>query len=561
MNSIFYKRFYVIILQEGMMNGYRLNFRLVLLGVTIACLLLGCGKDKEDSKSPRTVNSANQSLSSTDPGYGFTGGNSDWEPVIQQFEGVEMVLVPAGCFMMGDDDLNADEKPVHEVCFDEPYWIDRYELTNAQFASFEGQAGRESDSTGNDVPRDFITWFEAHRFCANRGEGIRLPTEAEWEYAASGPDNWEYPWGNEFVGDNVVWSEGAAPVLDGKDMANVGSKSGDMSWVGAFDMSGNASEWVNSVYMPYPYSSTDGRESNTDPGNLRVVRGGFASVNLPYFLRTAFRSSTDPASFIGQVGFRCARSKAVSPSTPPQSTPIPAGSSDVSWTPVIQEFDGVEMVLVPAGCFMMGSEKGDDDEKPAHQVCFDGPFWIDRYEVTNAQFAAFDGQAALASNWTEDNRPRESITWLEAQYFCISRQPGTRLPTEAEWEYAARGPNSWEFPWGNEFVGSNVVWFETSGERTADVGSKPEGASWVGALDMSGNVYEWVITLYGPYPYDYTDGRESRFYDPDLGANRVFRGGSWGSDDSHNLQAMNRLRMPSNDFQRFNLGFRCARSQ
>ena len=237
------------------------------------------------------------------------------------------------------------------------------------------------------------------------------------------------------------------------------------------------------------------------------------------------------------------------------------------WVPSTQEFDGVEMVLVPAGCFMMGSTDeqidyvvslgGERDwfiaEQPAHEQCFDQPFWADKYEVTNAQFERLGEEAALNSNWTDDNRPRERVTWLEAHDFCKKR--GARLPTEAEWEYAARGPDNLVYPWGNEFVADNVVYGGNSGNQTAEVGSKPGSSSWVGAYDLSGNVWEWTSTIFDTYPYDANSGRESN---NDVNNLRVLRGGSWNNAVSF-LRAANRGRSTPGDKNNY-FGFRCLRS-
>lgn len=224
---------------------------------------------------------------------------------------------------------------------------------------------------------------------------------------------------------------------------------------------------------------------------------------------------------------------------------IPTVSTNAEWTPVFQTFDGVEMALVPAGCFTMGHNDGRRDERPEHEKCIAVPFWIDRTEVTNAQFgrqSVFEG----------DNRPYTNLTWFEARDFCIGR--GGRLPTELEWEYAARGVDSLIYPWGNELNGQNLIFDGNAGNQTADVGSRPAGASWVGALDMSGNALEWVSSIYARYPYDANDGRENM---DDTTSPRVYRSG-WGSYIDFGLSASIRFHaLP--DMRDWFIGFRCVR--
>ncbi|HEX2905904.1 MAG TPA: SUMF1/EgtB/PvdO family nonheme iron enzyme [Phototrophicaceae bacterium] len=237
--------------------------------------------------------------------------------------------------------------------------------------------------------------------------------------------------------------------------------------------------------------------------------------------------------------------KTSTPTNTPTLSPFLIASTPVvhnaDWTPVEQDFDGVTMVLVPAGCFEMGNDpevqywdgsSWVQGVPSGGQQCFDQPFWLDKYEVTNAQYkkcvaagactppedrTAYDDTAAA-------DHPVVYVDWTQAQTYADWR--GCVLPTEREWEYVARGPDGLLFPWGNDFVVDNVVFGDNSGGQTARVGSRPGGASWVGALDLIGDVWEWVSSAYAAYPYNQDDGREDMNR---TNATRGLRGGSFGS--------------------------------
>jgi formylglycine-generating enzyme required for sulfatase activity len=282
--------------------------------------------------------------------------------------------------------------------------------------------------------------------------------------------------------------------------------------------------------------------------------------------------------FFALLTFSCSAPSSLTETGQPTATGIPVVTANAQWTPQFQDFDGVTMTLVPPGCFNMGSTQAQIDaldqqyrtttttttfsnEAPQTKICFDKPFWIDKTDVTQAQFKQLGGPAALSSYFTGDNRPVDSITWFAARDFC-EKQRGAHLPTEAEWEYAARGPDSWDYPWGNTFDSSKVVWGRNKSEGTDAVGGIPAGASWVGALDMSGNIFQWTSTIYDqtkfPYPYNATDGRESR---DDTSSERVLRGGSFIHNywDATVLRSANRVNYAP-DGVSVNFGFRCARS-
>jgi serine/threonine-protein kinase len=262
-----------------------------------------------------------------------------------------------------------------------------------------------------------------------------------------------------------------------------------------------------------------------------------------------------------------------------------------------RETDGMTMVYVPAGEFEMGSTEGDDGEEPVHMVALDA-FWLDQTEVSVAQFRQFvaatdhetmaeerGGSWAYTGNgweevegadWAhprgsasqaEDDHPVVHVSWHDADAYCA--WAGGRLPTEAEWEYAARGSESLIYPWGNEFDCSRGNFDDETFlddyvvpggagcdgyNRTAPVGSFPEGASWVDAYDLSGNVWEWVADWYGEDYYDQSP-RENPT-GPISGDYRVLRGGSW-YNSVRLVRGANRNRGEP-PYTRSSYGFRCV---
>jgi formylglycine-generating enzyme required for sulfatase activity len=304
---------------------------------------------------------------------------------------------------------------------------------------------------------------------------------------------------------------------------------------------------------------------------------------------------------IGLLIISCSPTSLTSPESTlePTTTPVPVGPTFQPGDIAFRRPDRVMMVYVPAFYLDMGStdeqlkaalsqcNEGPTEcrdrferEQPAHHVSLLRGFWIDRTEVTIGQYQkcvaagpceppAESGSHLRESYYGDgsyDDFPVIHVTWYSAAAYC--KWAGARLPTEAEWEYAARSWNNDIFPWGDELDGMRLNYcdanceFEWADESiddgyadTAPVGSYPEGASWCEALDLAGNVSEWTADWYGVYP----SGRESNPTGPDTGEHKVIRGGSWALPAVHARPTDRDYRLPGDWSD--DLGFRCVKDQ
>jgi formylglycine-generating enzyme required for sulfatase activity len=284
----------------------------------------------------------------------------------------------------------------------------------------------------------------------------------------------------------------------------------------------------------------------------------------------------------------------------PTKTGMPIKTSQPTVTALpasIVDDHNIPMAFVPQGKFIMGNNNGVPDEMPSGLVDVNA-FYIDKYETTNGQFAAFLNEKAaniltngekitlhgdllyylhIPPRWKDatlnrqdtifwnggtkytayqyyENNPVEYVTWFGAKAYCEWR--GARLPTEAEWEKAARGTDGRAYPWGED-INADFAFFHNgiSEYSTTDVGIYEAGKSTYGVYDLAGNVMEWVSSLYLPYPYSATDGRE----DLDARGNRVLRGSIYSSNDVNIIYSAQRKSLNPGISDAY-VGFRCAKS-
>jgi len=602
-----------------------------------------------------------------------------------------MLLVKKGSFTMGDNRGYGDsfETPFHDVELKYDFYLGECEVTFNEYDLFcdlterdkpyDGDWGRETRPVIN------VSWWDAIAYCnwlsENEGlskaydsqgnlldkngriavdisyvEGYRLPTEAEWEYAAKGGNESK---GYKYAGSNTVSDVAWYYSNSGDKTQEVGEKAPND--LGFYDMSGNVYEWCSDWYGDYS-SSAQTNPYNSTAGSDRVNRGG-GWYSTTKGLRVADRSDSNPTRAYNDVGFRIARTVPYEGENRPPLSPYNPSPSDESmivgvtsvtlswdsydpdgdtmtydvyfdtnvnqttkvssnqtentlirsnlsydttyyWKVVAKDSKGVTtegpewkfttltvpegMVLVEKGSFTMGDTWGDGfySEERTHEVLLTYNFYIGKYEVTFDKYDAFceatGWEKPHDDGWGRGSRPVIYVSWNDAIAYCnwlsekeglpkaydnngtlldkdgrvttdITKVLGYRLPSEAEWEYAARGGDKSN---GYKYSGSDnvddVAWYwDNSGRKTQEVGEKVPNE--LGIYDMSGNVDEWCSDWYG----NYSSSSQTNPYN-NSGSRRVYRGGSWDYHWSYARVAYRDKDTPSS--ARNVLGFRITRT-
>ena len=422
--------------------------------------------------------------------------------------GAEFMWIPAGKFIIGspaDEEWRNSDEVQNSVTISAGYWMGKHEVTQREWVAVMGtNPWPPYVGCTLECPVDRVSWEDVQEFIgklnereSGRGYVYRLPTEAEWEYAArAGATGPRYG----ALGE-IAWvspTSGGRPHVVGKKRGNV--------W-GLHDTLGNVAEWTADWYGAYP-SGLVADPAGPSMGTRRVARGGAYNQSLPTVHRAAWRGYAGPSRRIEGVGFRLVRT-------------MPA------WTNTL----GMEFVWMRTGKFRMGSpdgEKGRRKDEIQHPVQLGAGYWLGKYEVTRAEWRQVVGSVPPAPPHCRKDCPVASVSWEDAQEF-IRKLHGResrlgaryRLPTEAEWEYAARAGTT-----GARYGElDKIAWYAgNTGGKLSAVGRKRANA-W-GLHDMLGNVAEWTADWYGTYR-TYNGFAAVDPAGPRKGSLRVYRGGSY----------------------------------
>ena len=451
----------------------------------------------------------------------------------------KFVRVDGGTFTMGLKGGDADEATLHKVTVG-TFSIGTTEVTQKQWKDIMGWDDSRGNYNGDEFPMVKVSWFDALEFCnalskkdglkpcyekdgdnwiwKRDANGYRLPTEAEWEFAARGGNKSK---GYKFSGSNdageVAWHIGTADEYLRKVALLKPNE------LGIYDMCGNVCEWCwdywgKLSYTAAPQDNPTGLSKGQN--GRRLYRGGDVTDAVEKCI-LGHRACNDPGKLVGTIGFRLVKGEL------PKRT---------------------EYVLVQGGTFQMGGETNDGDATPVHTVTI-SPFYIGTTEVTQAQYKALMGKNP-SSHKGADDLPVEKVTWNDAAEYCnaLSKKDGLtpcyknsksgyicdftangwRLPTEAEWEFAARGGGKENFKFSGSNDSTEVGWITANSKCTRSVATLKPNA--LGLYDMTGNVREWCWDWWDKQSYTKHDPKDPKGV-PN-GTRRVNRGGDWGSDGS-----------------------------
>lgn len=516
---------------------------------------------------------------------------------------MEFLLVRPGTFVQGSDIGDADEAPARKVALTKPFYLGRYEVTQAQWRTITGET--PSRFKGDDFPVEGVSWEDCGRFLASlrsaTGRIFVLPTEAQWEYACRAGTTTEYSFGDESADlDAHAWYSGNS----GLSTHPVGQKAPN-AW-GFHDMHGNVYEWCADRYSEGGYRGGESADPVGAPtGWRRVLRGG-AWLYVAHNLRSADRAFSPPDYRSAEYGLRCVLlPRSDSDASVEERRPVALSAAELlvsqvesalaesdrlgaefllsqmaSLTPgdlrlaslgrriadlglppttlSVPLADGVAMgfVLIRPGFFTMGSDAGGSPlENPAHRVRVARAFYLAKYETTQAQWTAVMGRNPSSFQPPVADAgllPVENVSWQLAQRFFSSLDEktsvrGFRFPSEAEWEYACRAGTDGALH-GEGGRLDDYAWHgANAGGRTHIVGSKKPNA-W-GLYDMYGNVWEWCDDAFARYPGAAPSS-------VDFGGARVARGGAWNSAEAHVSSTYRHDVSPSLSLHYY--GLRCA---
>jgi len=509
--------------------------------------------------------------------------------------GMKFAWIPAGTFVMGSgtfvmgsppesEEGRSSNETSHKVTITKGFYMGIYTVTQEQWESVM-EINPSSSNKGAKMPVTDVSWDDCQYFIkklnAKTDGGYRFPTEAEWEYACRAGTTTAYSFGDNLkIRDSNIY---------GNSIKAVGSYKPNA--FGLYDMHGNVWEWCENWFAPYPKGAV------TDPkgpakGKYRVLRGGAFNGDA-LGANSSVRNLAWPTTRVFIYGFRLAGTaniKApmpavvmpatgdtlVAPFTEAKAKEIQKSVAKILKKEVEEKVDlgkgiKLDLVLIPAGKFMMGSpasEYGRIVNETQHEVTLTKPFYMGKYEVTQEQWEGVMGNNP-SSRAKGPKVPVTDVSWNDCQDFIKKlnekTKGGYRLPTEAEWEYACRAGTTTAYSFGDSLTKSDA---NTAGTSTIisiltffnhwskAVGSYKPNA--FGLYDMHGNVWEWCENWYGDYLVGEVVGEVTDPTGPATGDYRVLRGGSFNAYGSTARSSVRDYGTPS--IRVSSLGFRLART-